>query len=66
MNVGEREKRIWDIAEKLNLYMSDLDEWPNPVSEGYCASFSTLDVTGNGETPELALEDLIVKLEQRN
>jgi hypothetical protein len=66
MDVSEREKRIWAIAEKLNLYMSDLDEWPNPVSEGYCASFSSLDVTGNGATPELALEDLIVKLEQRD
>jgi hypothetical protein len=66
MDVSEREKRIWDIAEKLNLYIIDLDEWPNPVSEGYCASFSSLDVTGNGATPELALEDLIVKLEQRD
>lgn len=66
MDVSEREQRIWVIAEKLNLYMSDLDEWPNPVSEGYCASFSSLDVTGNGETPELALEDLIGKLEQRD
>ena len=66
MDVSEREQRIWSIAEKLNLYMSDLDEWPNPVSEGYCASFSSLDVTGNGTTPELALEDLIVKLEQRD